>query len=106
MSESSPALSWRGVTVRPRGGRGAPLRAFLLTESGSAGVLVAAVAVALVWANVAHASYESLWSTEVAFRWGEQVIQDDLRGWVDEGLMTMFFLVVGLEARREFDLGD
>ena len=106
MSEPDSSLLWRGITERPRSGRGAPLRAFLLTESGSAGVLVAAVTVALVWANLDHTSYESVWSTDVAFRWGDHVVQDDLRGWVDEGLMTVFFLVVGLEARREFDLGD
>ena len=87
-------------------GIGAPLRAFLRTESGSAGVLVAAIAVALIWANVDVASYERLWSTDFAVRFGAMGITEDLRTWVNSGLMTLFFLVVGLEARREFDLGD
>ena len=87
-------------------GIGAPLRAFLRTESGSAGVLVAAIAVALIWANVDAASYERLWSTDFAVRFGAMGITEDLRTWVNSGLMTLFFLVVGLEARREFDLGD
>ncbi len=94
------------MTLRPLGGRTAPLRAFLLTESGSAGVLVAAVVTALVWANVDHSSYESLWSTGLSLRLGDHVLDDDLRGWVNSGLMTLFFLVIGLESRREFDLGD
>jgi Na+/H+ antiporter NhaA len=84
----------------------APLRAFLQTESGSAGVLVAAIVVALVWANVDNASYESVWSTEFSLRFGDVGITRDLHTWVNSGLMTLFFLVVGLEARREFDLGD
>jgi Na+/H+ antiporter NhaA len=84
----------------------APLRAFVRTESASAVVLVVAVAVALIWANVAPASYDAVWDTRVALRIGASEFGQDLRGWVDGGLMTLFFLVVGLEARREFDLGD
>src|SRR3954464_9472130 len=86
--------------------RSAPLRAFIQTESGSAGILVGAVVVALVWANVDGSSYESFWGTELAFRLGDHAVTHDLREWVNSGLMTLFFLVVGLEARREFDLGD
>ncbi len=100
------AASWRVITPRPTGGRTAPLRRFLLTESGSAGVLVGAVVLALVWANLGRHSYDALWSTEVSLRVGRHALSDDLRGWLDSGLMTLFFLVIGLEARREFDLGD
>ena len=65
----------------------------------------AAVA-ALVWANSPWSdSYESFWSTEFSIRVGSEGISMDLRQWVSEGLMTFFFLVVGLEARREFDMG-
>ena len=83
-----------------------PLRAFLRTESGSAGVLVAAIAAALIWANVDVASYDAVWATDLAVRFGPAGITEDLRTWINSGLMTLFFLVVGLEARREFDLGD
>ena len=84
----------------------APLRVFLRTEAGSAGVLVAAIAVALLWANLADGTYESFWRTELAVSLGDMRLGLDLRTWVNSGLMTLFFLVVGLEARREFDLGD
>ena len=84
----------------------APLRALVRTKSASAVVLVAAVAVALVWANAAPASYAAVWDMRVALRIGDAEFGQDLRSWVDGGLMTLFFLVVGLEARREFDLGD
>jgi Na+/H+ antiporter NhaA len=84
----------------------APLRAFISTEAASAVVLVAAVIVALVWANAAPASYAAVWDTRVALRIGDAEFGQDLREWVGGGLMTLFFLVVGLEARREFDLGD
>jgi Na+/H+ antiporter NhaA len=86
--------------------RPAPLRAFIRTESGSAGILVAAVAAALIWANVDHSNYESFWRTDLVIRLGSHSVGHDLRDWVNSGLMTLFFLVVGLEARREFDLGD
>ena len=84
----------------------APLRSFLRTESGSAGVLVLAIVAALVWATVDPGSYESVWRTDLSIRIGEHSVTRDLRTWVNSGLMTFFFLVVGLEARREIDLGD
>jgi Na+/H+ antiporter NhaA len=82
------------------------LRSFLRTESGSAGVLVTAIAVALLWANLYPGSYEGFWQTNLSVRLGDVGIGLDLREWVNSGLMTLFFLVVGLEARREFDLGE
>ncbi|MCX4817331.1 Na+/H+ antiporter NhaA [Streptomyces sp. NBC_01239] len=83
-----------------------PLRDFLRTETGSAAVLVAAALVALVWANAAPSAYETFWETHFSLRLGSHGILLDLREWVNSGLMTLFFLVVGLEARREFDMGE
>jgi Na+/H+ antiporter NhaA len=101
-------------TAAPRGqgrtlwarDRSAPLREFLHTESGSAMVLVAGIAAALIWANTSNASYESFWHSRVSIGAGPFGISQDLRTWLNSGLMTLFFLVVGLETRREFDLGD
>ena len=59
--------------------RAAPLRAFISTESASAVVLVAAVVAALVWANVAPASYDAVWDTRVAVRIGDAEFGQDLR---------------------------
>jgi len=83
-----------------------PLRQFLATETGSAMVLLTATIAALVWANVHFASYESVWQTPVSLRMGSAGLSQDLHGWVNDGLMTFFFLVIGLEARREFDMGE
>jgi Na+/H+ antiporter NhaA len=86
---------------------GAPVRDFLSTETGGALVLVGAALVALVWANSPWPhSYESFWDTRLALSAGSHVLSASLRQWVDEGLMALFFLVVGLEAKRELDLGE
>jgi Na+/H+ antiporter NhaA len=82
------------------------VRAFLSTESGSAGVLLAAAVIALVWANVDGSNYESFWHSSFSLRLGDMQVTHDVRTWINDGLMTLFFLVVGLEARRELDLGD
>jgi Na+/H+ antiporter NhaA len=83
-----------------------PLRQFLRTETGSAAVLLAATVAALIWVNVGAASYEAVWRTHLAITLGGHGVSDDLGGWVNSGLMTFFFLVMGLEARREFDMGE
>src|ERR671915_1830274 len=85
-------------------GRLTPLRRFVRTETGGAAVLIAAVLAALVWANVGS-SYH-VWETTVAVTFGDDGIHLSLREWVNSGLMTFFFLVTGLEARRELDLGE
>ena len=86
--------------------RETPLSRFLLTESGSAALLLAATVAALVWANVASASYHAVWRTELAIHVGGSGVSMDLVGWVNSGLMTFFFFVLGLEARREIDMGE
>src|SRR5664280_3506471 len=84
-----------------------PVRDFLSTETGSAIVLLGATMVALLWSNSPWSdSYESVWTTKLSISVGASGISADLRHWVNEGLMTFFFLVVGLEAKREFDMGE
>jgi Na+/H+ antiporter NhaA len=82
------------------------VRLFLRTETGGAAILLAASVVALIWVNVDAGSYERVWNTTLSVRIGGGGVAQNLRLWVNNGLMTFFFLAVGLEARREFDLGE
>ncbi|MGH3312671.1 MAG: Na+/H+ antiporter NhaA [Streptomyces sp.] len=99
---SRTQLTGRTPWPSPQG----PLRRFLRTETGSAAVLLAATLAALAWANIDSASYERFWATKLYLGVAGQDISLDLHEWVNSGLMTFFFFVVGLEARREFDMGD
>ncbi|MGD0244440.1 MAG: Na+/H+ antiporter NhaA [Streptosporangiaceae bacterium] len=83
-----------------------PLRTFLRTETGSASVLAAATVLALIWANISLSSYTRVWATRLAVDVGRWSVTLDLHEFVNSGLMALFFLVVGLEARREFDVGE
>jgi Na+/H+ antiporter NhaA len=83
-----------------------PLRRFLQTETASAAFLLAAALLGLLWVNVDQSSYDSVWHTELSIRLGGSGVSQDLREWINNGLMTFFFFVVGLEARREFDVGE
>jgi Na+/H+ antiporter NhaA len=99
------------LTSTPRrqllAGLGGPLRRFIGTEAGSAGLLLAATAVALIWANSPLSdSYDSLWHTSLAISLGDWSLDMDLRHWLDEGLMALFFFVIGLEVRRELSIGE
>jgi Na+/H+ antiporter NhaA len=97
--------AYTGRTAWARG-MAAALRTYLNTEVGSALVLVAAALVARVWANLPGGSYETVWTTKLSVRIGSWGITEDLRRWVNDGLMTFFFFVVGLEVRRELDMGE
>jgi Na+/H+ antiporter NhaA len=84
-----------------------PLRAFLQTETSSGLVLLVAALAALAWINSPwDSSYVSLWSTELTLQLGDWSFGGDLHYWVNEGLMAIFFFVIGLEVRREFDMGE
>ena len=83
-----------------------PLRRFLRTETGGAAVLLAATVAALAWANVDPAGYAATWHAVLVIRSGRWELADSWQGWVNSGLMSFFFLVAGLEARREFDMGE
>ena len=82
------------------------MRAYLEAEAGSSIVLLCATIAALIWANAFTSSYLSFWTTELSISVGHSSIAEDLRHWINEGLMAFFFFVVGLEARREFDMGE
>jgi Na+/H+ antiporter NhaA len=68
--------------------------------------LLASTLAALVWINLDPGSYEHLWQTRLSIDIGGFGISQELSLWLNNGLMTFFFFVVGLEARREFDLGE
>jgi Na+/H+ antiporter NhaA len=106
MSTDAGASAYAARTAWARN-LAAPVRSFLSTETGGAVALLAATIAALLWANSPWwDSYESVWTTKLAITIGDGGIAADLRHWVNEGLMTFFFLVVGLEAKRELDLGE
>jgi NhaA family Na+:H+ antiporter len=73
----------------------------------SGAILIAAAAVALVWANTPWAStYEHFWSTPVALSIGSWVARATFHQLVNDGLMTIFFFEVGLEIREELHDGE
>src|ERR1700760_2908646 len=105
MTESRiPAVRQIGATLWAR--EVTPLRRFLRTETGSAAFLLGATVAALVWVNISARSYESFWGTSLSVHLGRLSLGQDLHGWVNSGLMTLFFLVVAVEARREWDMGE
>jgi Na+:H+ antiporter, NhaA family len=84
-----------------------PLRDFLHTEAAGGIVLVVAAVVALLWANSPwQGGYERLWTTELEISLGDHHLGLELREWVNDGLMAIFFLVVGLEIKRELVQGE
>lgn len=84
-----------------------PLQSFLETETASGVVLLVALVAALAWANAPFRhTYEQAWGTSFAVRLARWGIREDLRGWIRDGLMALFFLVVGLEIKRELVTGE
>jgi NhaA family Na+:H+ antiporter len=84
-----------------------PLQEFLDTEVAGGVVLLAATVVALLWANSPlQSTYDALWGTELSVRVGGTELSETLRDWMNDGLMTIFFFVVGLEIKRELVHGE
>ncbi|WP_341361028.1 Na+/H+ antiporter NhaA [Georgenia sp. M64] len=85
----------------------APARRFLSTEAGSAGLLLAATVVALAWANSPWSdAYVAFWAVEAGVSVAGWELSTDLGHWVNDGLMALFFFVIGLEVRRELSVGE
>ena len=84
-----------------------PLRTFISTEAAGGLVLLGATVLALIWANSPfRASYETFWQTEAGFNVGGFELTEDLRHWVNDALMALFFFIVGLEIKRELVVGE
>ena len=85
----------------------APIDRFLHIEAAGGVVLLAAAAVAFVAANTGAAeSFLGFWETRVRFGFGTFQMDHSLKHWVSDGLMAIFFFVVGLEVKRELVLGE
>ena len=84
-----------------------PLRDFVHNQASSGIVLLASAVVALVWANSPWSdTYYGFWHTEIAFEVGAFHISYDLAHWINDGIMVIFFFVVGLEIKRELIVGE
>ncbi|HET7414945.1 MAG TPA: Na+/H+ antiporter NhaA [Arthrobacter sp.] len=84
-----------------------PLRRFLSTESGSAVLLVGATVLALLWANSPWSdAYQALWEIGASLQIGDVGLEMDLGHWITDGLMAVFFFVIGLEVRRDLSVGE
>lgn len=85
---------------------GRPMQRFLHVEASGGIVLLAATVAALVWANLAGSSYSDFWHAEVTLDVAGFRLHEDLLHWVNDGLMAVFFFVVGLEIKREWEIGE
>ncbi len=84
-----------------------PFQKFLHAETSGGVILLACTVIALVWANSPWGgSYVSLWETKVGFTIGSSELSKSLLLWINDGLMAVFFLVVGLEIKREILVGE
>ncbi|MET0985843.1 MAG: Na+/H+ antiporter NhaA [Steroidobacteraceae bacterium] len=104
MSLPEPASRSRAAVARPAILR--PLEKFLHVEAASGVVLLTAAVAALIWANSPWAdSYEALWHAQFALQLGGLSVSESLHFIINDVFMTVFFLVVGLEIRREIHDG-
>jgi NhaA family Na+:H+ antiporter len=104
--DSNPPESWAPAR-RAAAHLLTPLQRILAVEATSGLLLVAASVFALAWANSPwHAAYEALWHTPIGARIGDASFVRPLAFWINDGLMTIFFFVVGLEIRRELHDGE
>ena len=84
-----------------------PFRQFFYTEASGGILLIAFTAIALIWANSPWAdSYTALWNTKLTIAIGEFGLSKELIKWINDGLMAIFFFVVGLEIKREILVGE
>lgn len=84
-----------------------PFQEFASRQSAGGALMIACMIVALVLANTPwSSSVQAFWAEHVRFVAGPLVLAEPISGWVNDGLMTLFFLLVGLEIKREMLLGE
>lgn len=85
----------------------APISRFIKDETTGGILLFASTVIALIWANSPfHETYEKIWHVPFTIGIGEMVLSKDLHHWINDGLMAIFFFVIGLELKREFIGGE
>ena len=105
-ASSSPPEAWEPLLKLARLAS-RPLEKFLAIEAASGIILLVAAAVALVWSNSAWGdSYVDFWHTPIGVRLGSAEFSRSLEWLVNDGLMVIFFFVVGMEIRREMHHGE
>ena len=101
-----PPETW-GPARRARAALAAPIQRILAIEASSGLILLAVTALALVLANTGWSEhYRALWHTPIGLSIGDAAFVRPLEFWINDGLMTVFFFVVGLEIRREIHEGE
>ena len=84
-----------------------PIQEFLHKEASGGILLIACTIVALIWANSPFAdSYHHLWHTYLSIDLGGLGLKYSIHHWINDGLMVVFFFVVGLEIKRELLVGE
>lgn len=84
-----------------------PLESFMKVQASSGILLLVMAVIAMAWANSPwQESYHHLWHTPVTLGIGDFVFKESLHFWINDGLMVIFFFVVGLEIRREMHHGE
>ena len=84
-----------------------PVNRFIHLEYTSGIVLFLGVVIALIWVNSPYSeSYHHLWNIEFSFGFDKNVLSHPLHLWINDGLMAIFFFVIGLELKREFIAGE
>ena len=83
-----------------------PFQRFVRKVATGGFLLFAATALAIIWSNISHESYNAVWHADFSLRLGPMEITKSLQHWIDEALMTLFFFTVGLEIKREMLIGE
>lgn len=84
-----------------------PAEQFIRTTGAGAGVLFGATVVALIWANSPWGgTYEAVWASDFTIQLGPLALEESFREFLNSGLMTLFFFVMGLEVKRELVEGE
>ncbi|RPI66738.1 MAG: sodium:proton antiporter, partial [Ignavibacteriales bacterium] len=84
-----------------------PFQAFFHAEASGGILLLICTVFALIWANTPFAeTYFDLWHTELTLQIGTFILSYSLHHWINDGLMAIFFFIVGLEIKRELLVGE